>query len=158
MPFPTRPEIHAILLNLSNPPSGTDEFFKHVHDHVIWTVTGHMMFSGTWSSKSTYRADTWAQLSPLIAEPGMKLEVVGGEQGVISGQDGLAVVELKTVDTRTKGGVVYDQHYAWHMRFNADGKIVGVRVFLDSAHLEKILDVERAKQDQEMVLEGSKTA
>jgi ketosteroid isomerase-like protein len=146
MPYPTRSQILAILRPLSSPPAGNNEFFAHVSDNVIWTVTGHMMLSGTWRTKESYRAATFAKIGPLFGAPGMKLEVPGGEQGIIAGEDGQAVAELKTVDTYTKSGVLYDQHYSWHMRFNEESVITEVKAFMDTAHLEKVLGAEMEKQ------------
>lgn len=153
MPYPTRSQIHTILLPLSHPPSGIEEFFTHVRDDVKWVVTGHMMLSGTWTDLATYRAATYAKIGPLFAAPGMKLVATGGEEGIIVGEDGWAVVDLRTVDTYTKSGVLYDQHYAWHMRFDREGMVAEVKTWMDTAHLEKVLGGEMAKQDRERDLE-----
>lgn len=72
----------------------------------IGFVGGHMMLSGTWKTKDSYRAAIFAKIGPLFAEPGMKLEVPGGEEGIIVREDGRAVAELKTVDTYTKSGAL----------------------------------------------------
>jgi ketosteroid isomerase-like protein len=71
------------------------------------------------------------------------LTVPGGENGVIVGQDGWAVIETKTEDTKSKSGVVYNQHYSWHCRFNEAHKIVQVKAFLDADHLEKVFGGEQ---------------
>ena len=146
MPYPTRSQILAILRPLANAPAGNNEFFAHVRNDVVWTVTGHMILSGVWRTKESYRADTFAKMGPLFAAPGMRLEVPGGEEGIIVGDEGKAVAELKTKDTYTKGGVLYDQHYSWHMRFDQDSMITEVKAFMDTAHLEKVLGDELGKQ------------
>lgn len=114
----------------------------------IGFVSGHMMLSGTWKTKDSYRAATFAKIGPLFAEPGMKLEVPGGE-GIVIGEDGRAVAELKTVDTYTKSEALYDQHYSWHMWFDEDSMVSKVRVVMDTAHLEKVLSDELEKQKKE---------
>lgn len=149
MPYPTRSEVHDIFLNLAHPPSGTDAFFTHVHDDVLWTVTGHSTFSGTWYSKAEYRAAIWEQIGGLLAEPGYTLLVDDGAQGIIVGENGWVVVEMRTVDTKTKSGVPYDQHYSWTLRFDTDHKIVELKAYLDLATLEKVVGGEKAKQEQE---------
>ena len=50
------------------------------------------------------------------------------------------------MDIWIKGGVLYDQHYAWQMRFNADSKMVGVRVFFDSHSSKDVLAAEIERQ------------
>ncbi len=152
MPYPTRTQIHAILLPLSLPPSGIEEFFTHVGDDVKWTVTGHTILSNTWTDLTTYRSSTFAKIGPLLASPGMKLKVSGGEEGIIVSENGWAVVDLKTVDTYTKSGVLYDQHYAWHMRFDEEGRVREVKTWMDTAHFEAVLGGEMAKQDRECAL------
>lgn len=149
MPYPNRSEVHDIFLSLSRPPSGADAFFTHVHDDVVWTVTGQSTYSGTWYSKVEHRAATWDQIGGLLAEPGFTLLVDDGAQGIIVGEDGWVVVEMRTVDTKTKSGVPYNQHYSWTLRFDTDHKIVEVKAYLDLATLEKVLGGEKAKQEQE---------
>jgi len=145
MPYPTCSQILAILRPLSNPPAGNNEFFAHIRNDVVWTVTGHSLLSGTWTTKKSYRAATFAKIGPLFAAPGMKLEILGAEQGIIVGDNGRAVAELKTVDTYTKSGIMYDQHYSWHMRFDEESMITEVKAFMDTAHLEKVLGAELEK-------------
>ena len=149
MPYPTRSEVHAIFANLHNPPTGTEEYFKYIHPNVNWTVTGHSRFSGTWHSKADYHAATWAKIGDLLAPPGYVLEVPGGEEGVIIGQDGWTVVEMKTVGVKTRGGADYLQHYSWHCRFDDDHMIVEAKAFLDLGHLEEVLGGEARRQQEE---------
>ncbi|KAL8899956.1 MAG: hypothetical protein Q9192_001322 [Flavoplaca navasiana] len=104
MPYPTRSEIYAIFANFLTPGEGIDRWFTYVSPNVHWTVTGHSRFSGIWDSKASYHAATWAKINTLLAPPGYVLEVPGGEKGVIRGDDGWAVVEMKTVGVKTKGG------------------------------------------------------
>ena len=146
MPYPTRSQILTMLRPLFNPSAGNNDFFAHVCDDVLWIVTGHMMLSGMWKTKESFRAATFSKLGPLFAAPGMRLEIPGGEEGIIMGDNGRAVIELRTVNTYTKSGVLYDQHYSWHMRFDEDSRISEVKAFMDTAHVEKVLGAELEKQ------------
>ncbi len=84
MPYPSCSQILAILRPLSNPPAGNNDFFAHIRNDVVWTVTGHSLLSGTWPTKKSYRAATFANIGPLFAAPGMKLEILGGEESMIT--------------------------------------------------------------------------
>jgi ketosteroid isomerase-like protein len=148
MPIPTRQQVYEIFLNFYDPPEGTMRFFEHVDDNVDWQVTGKHRFSGRWYTKQDYWNATWANINTLLGGTGYKLEVPGGVDGVIgpNAENGWAVVEMKTVDTITRSGVPYEQHYSWHVRFNTAGKIIEAKAFLDSDHLEKVLGGEARKQ------------
>lgn len=147
VPYPNRSQIYAIFANLHDPSAGTARWFEYVDPAVHWTVTGHSRFSGSWTSRAAYHADTWGKIDTLLAPPGYVLEVPGGENGVIAGQDGWAVVEMKTVGVKTRGGVPYLQHYSWHVRFSEEGKVVEGKAFLDLGHLEEVLGGEIRRQE-----------
>ena len=142
---PTRARIRSILSLLSVP--STDEFFTHVRDDVHWTVTGKSFLSGVWTTKASYRAATFAKIGTLVKPPGIKLNITQGEEGIIVGQHGWATADLFTVDTYTNSGVLYNQSYAWHMRFDDAGLIAEVKVWLDTLTLENVLGAEAAKQN-----------
>ncbi|KAK4695815.1 hypothetical protein P7C71_g2000, partial [Lecanoromycetidae sp. Uapishka_2] len=146
-PTPTRTHIRSLLTLLSQPPSGSDQFFASVRDDVVWTVTGKSFLSGTWTTKASYRDATWAKIGNLLKPPGIKLEITEGEEGIIVGQDGWATADLYTVDTYTISGVRYDQSYAWHMHFDEEGMIAQVKVWLDTLTLENVLGGEAARQN-----------
>jgi len=59
------------------------------------------------------------------------------------------VAELKTVDTYKKSGIMYDQHYSWHMPFDEESMITEVKAFMDTAHLEKVLGAELEKHEND---------
>ena len=155
MPYPTKTQIRSILTPLSQPPSGNDEFFAHVRDDVIWTVTGKSFLSGVWTTKTSYRAATWAKIGDLVKPPGIQLEIAQGEEGIIIGQHGWATADLYTVDTYTNSGVRYDQSYAWHMRFDESGMVAEVKVWLDTLTLETVLGGEAAKLNARTATEKS---
>ena len=58
----------------------------------------------------------------------------------------LETVDLETVDTFTKGGVRYEQRYAWFVRFDEMGLMKEVRTWLDTFTLERVLGAERKRQ------------
>lgn len=142
--YPTRTQIYSILDLLSRPAS--EEFFSHVRDDVKYNVTGKSFLSGVWTTKASYRADTWARIGPLLKPPGLKIRVVEGEEGIIVGQDGWSAADLESIDTYTLEGVPYNQAYTWHIRFDTSGLITEIKVWLDSLTLEKVLGAKAAKQ------------
>ena len=63
----------------------------------------------------------------------------------------LETVDLETVDTFTKGGVRYEQRYAWFVRFDEMGLMKEVRTWLDTFTLERVLGAERKRQGLDWV-------
>lgn len=143
--YPSKQYITDAFRLFYDPPEGTKKFFDYVDDNVKWQVTGQHRFSGSWTTKKDYYNATWANINTLLDEPGYKLEVPEG--GVIlDPETGWSVIEMKTVDTKTKGGVPYNQHYSWHCRWSPEGKIVEAKAFLDADHLEKVFGGEQRRQ------------
>ena len=149
MPYPTREEVYAIFKHLENPHGGIDEFFKSFHPAVQYTVPGHGRFSGRFARKEDYYGATWAKFRRILREPGFTFRITGGIDGVITGQDGWAVVIMETVDTYTKSGMRYDQFYSWHCRFNEEKLVVECRAYLDLGYLEDVLGTEMKLQGVE---------
>lgn len=83
------------------------------------------------------------KINLLLEDPGYKLET--GEI-IVDAETGWSVVEMKTVDVQTRGGVPYHQHYSWHCRWDTNGKIVEAKAFLDLDHLEKVFGGEQKRQ------------
>ncbi|KAL8846945.1 MAG: hypothetical protein Q9221_007987 [Calogaya cf. arnoldii] len=133
----TRPYIRSILSLLSEP--ATDQFFSHVRDDVSWTVTGKSFLSGHWTTKESYRTATFDRIGTLLKAPGIRLKITEGDAGIIVGQHGRATADLYTFDNFTNDGTRYDQAYAWHMKFDEDGMIAEVKVWLDTLTLERVL-------------------
>ncbi|KAK8868958.1 nuclear transport factor 2 family protein [Apiospora arundinis] len=149
--FPDRKYIHDVFSHFSTPPHGVAKFFEYVDDDVDFEVTGSNRFSGRWYSKQSYYDATWAHIDALLAEPGYKLEVPGGGEEcgggiIVDTATGWSAVQLKTVGVKTRSGVPYNQHYSWHVRWSREGKIVEVKAFMDSDHLEKVLGGEMDRQ------------
>ncbi|KAL8991779.1 MAG: hypothetical protein Q9169_007659, partial [Polycauliona sp. 2 TL-2023] len=143
----THPYVHSILSLLSIP--ATDEFFTHVRSDVSWTVTGSSFLSGHWSTKESYRAATFDRIGTLLKAPGIKLKITEGDGdgdgdgdgngGIIIGGGGWVTADLYTFDTFTRDGTRYEQFYAWHVKFDDEGMIERVKVWLDTLVLEKVL-------------------
>ena len=142
MPKPTRQEVYSIFKNLETPNGGTEEFFKSISPDVQYTVPGHGRFAGTNKTKEDWY-NALSKFRSVLRPPGFTFCVVNGIDGVVGGgEDGLAAVMLETVDTVTKSGVRYDQHYAWICRFDNDKKVVECRAYLDLGYLEDVLGKE----------------
>ena len=146
MPYPTRQEVYDIFKNLEHPPNGIEKFFESFSPDVKYIVPGHGRFTGTFHRKADYYNATWAKFRPCLRPPGFRFVVTNGIDGVITGEDGWAVVLLETVDTVTNSGVPYDQFYSWHCRFNTDKKVVECRAYLDLGYLEDVLGTEMTKE------------
>ncbi|KAL8748082.1 MAG: hypothetical protein Q9190_000110 [Brigantiaea leucoxantha] len=144
-PKVTRAQVRSIVGLLYQP--AYDEFFSHVRDDVKWTVTGKSFLSGIWTTKASYRAATFGKTGTLVKPPGIRAKITPGEEGIIVGHHGWATVDLVSVDTYTNSGVLYDQAYAWHMRFDENGLIAEVKVWLDTETIEKVLGGEAALQN-----------
>lgn len=143
---PNREEVYAIFKNLENPNGGIDQFFKSFSPDVKYTVPGHGRFAGYYPKKEDYYNATWAKFRQILQPPGFTFHITNGIDGVITGQDGWAVVIMETRDTYTLSGVKYDQHYSWHCKFNDEKLVVECRAYLDLGYLEDILGTEMNKQ------------
>jgi ketosteroid isomerase-like protein len=107
-----------------------ENFFKHVHDNVDWTVEGTHPLAGHYTSKADFVAGTFAKLGKVLPH-GAQLVV----ENVIV-QDSQAVVELHSMAT-ARNGLRFDNKYCWVVRFDGD-TIVEVRAYLDSAMVARL--------------------
>jgi ketosteroid isomerase-like protein len=107
-------------------------FFDHVADNVDWTVEGTHPLAGHYFSKKAFIEGTFAKLEQVLPK-GTQLHT---EHVVV--QDDEAVVELHSLAT-AKNGMRFDNRYCWVCRF-ADGKIVEVRAYLDSAMVARLFE------------------
>jgi uncharacterized protein len=106
------------------------EFFTHVADDVDWIVEGSHPLAGHYHSKADFLAHTFEKLAKVLPQ-GAQLHV---EHALLSGD--WAVVELHSLAT-AQSGLRFDSRYCWVCRF-ADGKIVEVRAYLDSALVARL--------------------
>jgi len=59
--------------------------------------------------------------------------IIGG------GADEWCTVEMRN-EGKAKGGMEYNQTYAWCVRWNNEGKIVQVRAYLDTALVRDVIE------------------
>jgi hypothetical protein len=107
-------------------------FFVNVADNVDWTVEGSHPLAGRYHSKADFLAHTFEKLGKVLPR-GAQLHVTNA---LVSGD--WAVVELESSAT-AKNGLRFDNKYCWVTRF-ADGEIVEVRAYLDSALAPRLFD------------------
>ena len=107
-------------------------FFEHVADDVDWIVEGTHPLAGHYHTKADFLAHTFDKLAKVLPK-GAELHV---EHVLIS--DDWAVVELHSEAT-AKNGLSFDNQYCWVCRF-ADGRIVEVRAYLDSALVARLFE------------------
>jgi ketosteroid isomerase-like protein len=107
-------------------------FFAHVADDVDWTVEGTHPLAGHYHGKADFQDHTFRKLEKVLSN-GAQLHVAN----VITSGD-WAIVELRSLAT-AKNGFRFDNRYCWVTRF-ADGKIVEVRAYLDSAMVQRLFD------------------
>jgi ketosteroid isomerase-like protein len=107
-------------------------FFMHVADDVDWIVEGTHPLAGHYHRKTDFLDHTFRKLEKVLPK-GTELHVT---HCITSGD--WAVVELQSLAT-AKNGFRFDNRYCWVTRF-ADGKIVEVRAYLDSALVQRLFD------------------
>ena len=105
-------------------------FFEHVAEDVDWVVEGTHPLAGHYHTKADFLTHTFDKLAKVLPQ-GTQLHV---EHVLISGD--WAVVELHSEAT-AKNGLRFDNRYCWLCRF-ADGRIVEVRAYLDSALVARL--------------------
>ena len=62
---------------------------------------------------------------------------------------------MKTVDLCTKSSISDDRHYSWHVKLDADCKVVNAKAFSDSQHLEELFGAETAEQARDGLLKSN---
>lgn len=107
-------------------------FFEHVAEDVDWIVEGTHPLAGHYHTKADFLEHTFDKLAKVLPQ-GAQLHV---EHLLIS--DDWAVVELHSEAT-AKNGLRFDNRYCWLCRF-ADGMIVEVRAYLDSALVARLFE------------------
>jgi len=123
-------QIREIFKNLESGDGAA--FFAHVAEDVDWIVEGTHPLAGHYRSKSDFLAHTFQKLAKVLPQ-GTQLHVTNV---LVSGD--WAIVELASLAT-AKNGLRFDNKYCWVIRF-ADGKIVEVRAYLDSAMVQRLFD------------------
>lgn len=122
-------EVRTLFAHLET--GNADAFFAHVAPDVQWTVMGTHPLAGVYHSVREFRAATFARLDRVLRE-GVLLRV----SGVLAVGE-WAVVELEALSTALDGQP-FANRYCWVCRF-ADGLVVEVRAYLDSALVARLL-------------------
>lgn len=95
------------------------------------------VLGGTYHSAADFRSKTLARLGPIM-DPSTPMRmtahnIIGG------GADEWCTVEMRN-EGKAKGGMEYNQTYAWCVRWNNEGKIVQVRAYLDTALVRDVIE------------------
>jgi uncharacterized protein len=112
--------------------AGTGSVFDLLADGAQWTVAGDSPVSGVYTSKQDFLDRAVAPIVAKLATP-----IVPEVQHVVA-QDDAVVVVWRGV-ARAHDGSAYANHYAWHMVFDDDGRIVRVVAFLDTWALDALM-------------------
>ncbi|TDK23777.1 nuclear transport factor 2 family protein [Luteimonas aestuarii] len=112
--------------------AGTGSVFDLLHEDVVWTVAGDSPVSGIYRGKADFMDNAVAPITARLATP-----IVPQVQHVVAQGD--AVVVIWRGVARAHHGSAYTNHYAWHMVFDGDGRIVRVVAFLDTWALDALM-------------------
>ncbi len=107
-------------------PDTSAAFFDRVADDVDWTVMGHHPLAGHYSSKAAFHDATFARLDKVLR---------GGVELVVNAvhlSGNVVIAELRSISTAIDG-LPFDNRYCWVCELDAEGRIVVVRAYLDSA-------------------------
>ena len=113
--------------------AGTGGVFDLLHQDVVWTVAGSSPVSGAYRSKRDFLDRAVAPITARLATP-----IVPELEHLVAQGDTVVAVWRGTA--RTLDGGTYANHYAWHMVFDGDGRIVRVVAFLDTWALQALMD------------------
>jgi uncharacterized protein len=119
----------------------SDAFFEHVADDVNWTVMGTHPLAGSYHTKSSFLAHTFARLNKILKE-GVVLRVT---DVLVDGDS--AAVEMESLSTALDGKP-FDNRYCWIVHFS-NGTIVEVRAYLDSALVQRLIDENEPSASQQ---------
>ena len=131
--------VRSLFANLEHGKS--DAFFEHVADDVNWTVMGTHPLAGSYHTKSSFLAHTFARLNKILKE-GVVLRVT---DVLLDGDS--AAVEMESLSTALDGKP-FDNRYCWIVHFS-NGTIVEVRAYLDSALVQRLIDENEPSASQQ---------
>jgi uncharacterized protein len=131
--------VRSLFANLEHGKS--DAFFEHVADDVNWTVMGTHPLAGSYHTKSSFLAHTFARLNKILKE-GVVLRVT---DVLVDGDS--AAVEMESLSTALDGKP-FDNRYCWIVHFS-NGTIVEVRAYLDSALVQRLIDENEPSASQQ---------
>ena len=107
-------------------------FIDAMSDGVSWRISGAGVWAKTWRGKAAVLGDLFRPLFAQFAEPYRN----SASRFVAEGD--IVVVECRG-RVATKAGPRYDNSYCYICRFGADGKIVELVEYMDTALAERVL-------------------
>lgn len=113
--------------------AGTGNVFDLLHEDAVWTVAGGSPVSGVYRGKRDFMDNAVAPITARLATP-----IVPELDHLVAQGD--AVVAVWRGTARANDGGTYANHYAWHMVFDDDGRIVRVVAFLDTWALQALME------------------
>jgi ketosteroid isomerase-like protein len=122
-------EVRTLFTHLGS--ENPEPFFDHVAADVYWMVLGTHPLAGEYSGKQNFREHAFDRLAACFEGP-FKLYV---REVLVAGDR--AAVELYTIAT-ARNGVRFNNAFCWICEFE-EGKITGVRAYLDSALVQQLL-------------------
>jgi ketosteroid isomerase-like protein len=131
--------VKSLFANLEDGKSGA--FFEHVADDVQWTVMGTHPLAGNYHTKADFISHTFARLDKILEE-GVLLRV---SNILVDGDS--AAVEMESLSTALNGKP-FDNRYCWIVHFS-EGTIVGVRAYLDSALVQRLIEENESSASQQ---------
>lgn len=113
--------------------AGTGNVFDLLHEDAVWTVAGDSPVSGVYRGKRDFMDNAVAPITARLATP-----IVPELDHLVAQCDTVVAVWRGTA--RANDGGTYANHYAWHMVFDDDGRIVRVVAFLDTWALHALME------------------
>ncbi len=107
-------------------------FGEAMSDDIVWRIAGASAWSKSWHGKAAVRAELLRPLYAQFAEP------YRNRASRFVAEDDIVVVECQG-SVATRSGPRYDNSYCYVCRFGADGKIVELIEYMDTALAERVL-------------------
>ncbi len=133
----TKDHVEKLFRNLET--GNRDAFFAGMADDVRVTIMGKHILAATYEGKQNFLTKAHGRINK-IRKPGVPLKI--NVRNVMVAEDH-GIVEMHSISTALNDKPL-ENNYVWICRF-ADGKIVEVRAYTDTASMEKaILENEAA--------------
>ena len=109
-----------------------EKFFAKVSDNAVWEVLGTHPIAGKYFSTKDFLSATFARLDKCLKSISLQLKNVLVDLNY-------AVVELGSIGV-ANNNEPYNNSYCWIVEFNQDGFITSVRIYADSALVQRLID------------------
>lgn len=106
-------------------------FLESLDEAFTWRIIGSTPWSRTYNGKAAVRRELLAPLFAQFATPYRNVA------SLIVAEGDVVVVECRG-ETTTHGGEAYHNEYCWVCRW-ADGKLVSLTEYMDTALVERVL-------------------